>query len=496
MGQIFSIFNNMFTTDFCSAEDFMDISKNQKVLAAMKNMNKKELTEALLLCDFDEIYDKFVDFVEEYLDTTKLIEGHHSESWVEALPEDPTEKRGAIKDVVIKTLEVGTRDKDDKNLGKYIKRVLSNFTGSFLGGFLVDDQRKTKDTKTMSYLKARKHLLKKRYFQIAKDGFVFCPEDDQEPITDIPGVKCLVLDERIHFGNSSKKIYHSADLEVRPLSKDELIARMTEKGFDTSKYEAFQDRFAVVQIQGPKGSLFETPYFAVCCHLKSCGNKKDITEKNLDEYAFVKTVIASFDGDMILCGDFNAPVFEEGIEHFGLEEKDRENYPIQDGGKNSVFNLTFGFIRMSNYAQDDVAFKIRSTHSGINNQAVLEKYGERHYNTDHVFMRHSQGMKMDHSSTLFPLPRDGEKLILPRLDGTDEGDHPSDHQAVHTYANGTFIGVYNVLSDCCSDDQPFLDSLSGEDVKEAQTSICELIAETTNKIMEGYEINSATQEDE
>ena len=44
MGQIFSIFNNMFTSDFCSAEDFMDISKNQKVLAAMKNMNKKELT--------------------------------------------------------------------------------------------------------------------------------------------------------------------------------------------------------------------------------------------------------------------------------------------------------------------------------------------------------------------------------------------------------------------------------------------------------------------
>ena len=495
MGQIISYITEMFNYNFCSTEDFMDIRKNPQVLQAMKNVDKSALTEAILMCDFEELYDRFTNYVLEYLDTTALIDGHHSDSWMETLPEEPVEKRTAVRKVIVELLDVSDVKKKDKTLGDYIKKILSNLTGSLLGGFQMDDQRQDKDTKSLTYLKNRKAYLMTLYLnQLQKNGFVFCPEHDQPELEGVTHLKCLVLNPDIHTGNLSKKFYYSDKLTVHELTPQEVMAQMTEKEFSTEEFETYQDRFAILIVQGPQGTLFEKPYYVICCHNKSVGNYKDVTTSNLPEYAFMKTVIQSFEGNQILCGDFNAPIFEEGVDFFGLQEKDRKNYPIQDDGEDSPYNMTFGFTRVSHYDRDHVASKVRVAHCGENSQASRGKCYKRAYNTDHVFIR--TDTKVDTTSQLYPLPSGEDELILPRINGTNDGDWFSDHQSVETTIEGTFVGVCNVLSDCCSDDQPFLDELTGDQVKEGQYRICELVAELTNAIMEAREINRQSFTDE
>ena len=493
MGNLLSIFGlgQTFT-----AQDFEDVSKKPELMEKFTTIDKESLTSALLMCNLDSLKEKITNYVIEYLDIEKLKSNHHSDMWSAdlELPVDPHELRGVVQAVIEKMFEVSDKEKEDKDLGSYIKRILGNLTNSELGGFIVDDQRKVKDTKTLNYLRARKSTVMRRFLSRVKQaGFVFCPEHDQELIQDIPGLKALRLNSAVHVGNMAKVIYHTEHLTVTEVSPEVVMARMSEKKFPTAEYDKFQDRFAVVHVQGPKGTLAENGFHAICCHLKSVGNKKDITEKNLQEYAFVKTVVQSFDEDLVLLGDFNCPgTFEEAISHFGLEEKHRANYPLQDGGADSPHNITFGLTRISTYEQKDIAGKVRSPNCAYNSQASRGKFGERFYTTDGVWGRFKVELAIQ--SQLYPLPRDGETLYLPLIVGTEQ-DWCSDHQAVITEVNGFQIYVCNTLSDCASEEQPFKDEVTGAQVDVARRLMNEYTAELVSDIVDADEAMEDTADE-
>lgn len=477
-----------------TAQDFEDVSQKPELMAKFNSIDNHALRNALLLCEFGSLKEKFVDYVLNHLDIEKLKSGHHSDKWSKDLeiPEDPLQKRSTIREVIDNIFEVCDKDKD---LGYYVKRILSNLTNSELGGFIIDDQREVKDTKTLQYLQTRKSILMRRYLsRIKKVGFVFCPEHDQTEIHGISGLKSYRLDPAVHTGNMAKVIYHHESLSIIELAPAVVIARMTEKKLATTDYEKYQDRFAVVHIQGPTGCLAENGIHAICCHLKSVGNKKDITEKNLAEYAFIKTVVQSFDGDLLLLGDFNCPgSFEEAVSHFRLEDKHRLNYPLQEDGTDSPYNMTFGLTRFGTYQQSDIAGKRRSPDCAFNCQATRGKFGDRFYYTDGVWGRFAK--KVSAESQLYPLPREGETLLLPRLDGTDEGDWFSDHQAIETTIGDFHIGVCNTLSDCASDEQPFLEKLSGEEVDIARQLLNEHLAEFVSDIVDAEDAMEDTDDE-
>ena len=491
-------FQSLFTyNETFSSKDCEDVKSNPEFMGKMTSIDKSTLSSALMLCELSSLVERIVDYIENYLDTDKLIAGHHSDSWKEniVLSDSSVERRSEIQMIVSEILGVSDEKKKDKTLGDYLKKVLSNLTVSELGGFIINDLRSSKSTKALSYLKTRKQFLMKLYLsKIKKNGFVFCPEHDQDIIEGVEGLKALRISPTIHTGNMAKVIYYHESLTIAELTKEEVIAQMTEKGYSAEEFETYEDRFSMVTIQGPDGTLFESGFTAMCVHLKSAGNKKDLTEKILPEYAFMKMVIKSYEGNFLLMGDFNAPIFEEGIEYFGLEEKDRLNYPIQESGVDSPYLLTYGFTRVGTYTPGQVAQKERSGNCAINCQAPRGKAGVRQYYTDGVWIK--TFIELEMSSKLYPPPLLGEPLVLPRIDGTDEGDWFSDHQAIETEINGTFVGVCNVLSDCCSDDQPFKDELTGDQVEEARDEMNELIAELTTEIVDAVEqIDSGEETD-
>ena len=487
-------FQSLFTyNETFSSKDCEDVKSNPVFLEKMTTIDKTQLSTALPLCDLSSITERIVDYIENYLDTSKLIAGHHSDYWKDdtVFSDSSVERRPELLNIVSKILDISDEKKKDKTLGDYLKKVLSNLTVSELGGFKIKDFRENKSTKALSYLRSRKQFLMSLYLsKIKTNGFVFCPEHDQDIIEGVKGLKSFRLNPEVHVGNMAKVIYYHESLTITELTKEEVIAQMTEKGYSADDFETYEDRFSIVKIQGPDETLFESGFIAMCVHLKSAGNKKDLTEKILPEYAFMKTVIKSYEGNFILMGDFNAPIFEEGIEYFGLEERDRLNYPIQESGVDSPYLLTYGFTRVGTYSTGQVGIKERSGNCAINCQAPRGKAGARQYYTDGVWIRTS--IELDMSSQLYPPPRLGEPLILPRIDGTDDGDWFSDHQAIETKINGTFIGVCNVLSDCCSDDQPFKEELSGDQVEEARVEMNELIAELTTEIVNQIDTEEET----
>ena len=484
MGSFMSYIKYIVTPDFCSAEDFQNVKSREEFLEKLGSLNKEQLTAALLLCDLDEIKDRMVDYLIKYIDTDKLVEGSHSDSWEATVSQemDDTQKTTFYRSKVDDILSVSLIEKNDKTLSAYLKKIIANFLMGELGGFLIADKRSDLSTSAISYLKTVKLLRMKHFLsQVIKSGVVFCPEHDQAAITDIQGLSVHTFDDSVHKGNMSKKFYYPSTYQVSELTSEEVFAYMAEAGKKTKDFEKYQDRFGVLHVQGPEGSgLFENGYHVICVHLKSTATKKDFT-KNGPEYAFIKSVINSFEGNVMLMGDFNAPVFEEGIKHFSLKETDRSTYPVMDGGDDHDFNLTHGFTRVSTYSLDDVAVKERSANSGINPQAPLGKAGPRQYDTDHLFIKTVDTITME--SKLYPTPKDGEVLVLPLLTDTPEEDWVSDHQAVITKVNGITVGVYNTLSDCCSDSQAFKDALSGSEVDVARQEFNEILAALANTIV-------------
>ena len=187
--------------------------------------------------------------------------------------------------------------------------------------------------------------------------------------------------------------------------------------------------------------------------------------KNKSEYEFIRSVVDSIEGNLIVMGDFNAPVFDEGKDHFGFTEEDRNSLPDY-----IIAPKETGFIRLSNYSQEDVASKIRSSNAFTNSQAPLGKFGPRKYNTDHIFIRG----KLTGFSTeckLYPLPKDENDLVLPLLDG--ENDWVSDHQMVSVGV----CAVWNVLSDDASDQNSLRDDLDAKQRQSAETELFSIMDE-------------------
>lgn len=486
MGAFMSYIKYIVTPDFCSAKDFQNVKSREEFLEKLGNITKEQLTAALLLCDLDEIKGKMVDYLIKYIDTDKLVEGSHSDSWEATVSQemDDTQKRAFYRSKVDDILSVSQIEKNDTTLGTYLKKVIANFLMGELGGFLIADKRSDLSKTAISHLKTVKRLRMKHFLsQVVKSGVVFCPEHDQAAITDIEGMSVHTFDETIHKGNMAKKFYYPSTYQVSELTPEEVMAHMAEKEEDTKNFERYQQRFGVLHVQGPEGSgLFENGYHVICVHLKSTASYGDFT-KNGPEYAFIKSVINSFEGNVMLMGDFNAPVFEEGIGPFGLKEIDRSTYPVHEEEEDSPYNLTFGFKRVSKYSLSDVAIKERSVNCAINPQGTVgpKKSGKRQWNTDHLFIRTVDTITME--SKLHPTPKEGEEITIPLLTDTPAEDWVSDHQAVITKVNGITVGVYNTLSDCCSDSQAFKDALSGSEVDVARQEFNEILAELANTIV-------------
>jgi hypothetical protein len=460
-----------------SFKNFENVKLRKDFIEILGSIDKEQLTKSLSLCDLDEIKERMVDYLIKYINTDKLVAGTHSDSWKETVSQEMNESqlRAFYKSKVDDILSVSSIEKNDKTLSSYLKKIIANFLMGELGGFLIADKRSDLSTSAISHLKTVKYLRMKYFLsQVVKSGVVFCPEHDQE-IIDIEGTNSIRFNPFVHKGNMSKVMYFPHTHQVTELTPADVTAHMTKAGKNTDGYEKYKDRFGVVHVQGP--GLFENGYHVICVHLKSTATKNDFV-KNGKEYAFIKSVINSFEGNVMLMGDFNAPVFEEGIKYFGLEETDRSTYPVHDGGEDHDFNLTHGFTRVSTYSLDDVAVKERSANCGVNPQ--VGKAGQRQYNTDHVFIKTADTMTTE--CTLFPTSNDGKKVILPLLTDTQEKDWVSDHQAVITEVNGTTVVVFNTLSDCCSDSQAFKDILSGSEVDIARQEFNEILALLTNTI--------------
>jgi len=329
-----------------------------------------------------------------------------------------------------------------------------------LGGFIIDDRRKVKSSSSISYLKSNKKEGMKTVISsaIKSFGFMFCAEHDQEEIP-IDGVKSRRLDRKIHSGNMSKVVYYSDKHTVTELTSEQVKGLMTTVGKSIEEWYDYENRFSVIYVESTEG-FFSEGYFIVCVHLKSVAMKEDF-KKNKPEYDFIRSVIDSIEGNLIVMGDFNAPVYDEGKEHFSFTDEDRNTLPYH-----IITSEDAGFIHVSKYSSKDVASKIRSSNASTNPQAPLggKKVGPRNYNTDHIFIRG----KLTGFSTeckLYPLPEDKNNLVLPLLDG--ENDWVSDHQMV----SGGVCAVWNVLSDDASDQNSLRDDFDAENRHSAERDL-------------------------
>ena len=478
---------------------FQDLSKHPKLLKLLGSIEKKDINVPIE--NMEEFIDDLVDYIDTYIDLNKMG-GKHSKLWKGYVHDEDKEIRLlAIKEKIIKILKVDeSSEKDDKTLAVYLKKIISHITGDECGGFTLIDERINKDIPTIKYMHNHKleHMNNFINQVIGSNGFVFCTEHDwQSCLTEKDTtIKFHQFNTYIHTDNKAKALYYSRNLVMREHMEDEIKALMTEQDQTQymSDYDKYADSFVVFNIYDPTSTdveIMNNDMIVVGIHAKSMGSKKDITS-NLDEYRFLKSVIQTYKNTkLIVLGDFNVPEYSEGEEYFGLIEEDKLTYPIQDSYDTSEDDSTFlvkDLIRYSTYDEADVCSKERTGCIGKNSQSTIGKCFTRKYNTDLIYG--SLDDDIASINTLYPTNLSKTNMMIPSISGSIYIDWLSDHQAIKsnlTNKHGDSLNVcaYNVLSKCCSEEQPFQSYMTTKLIENARDELCDILNELTNIIIGG-----------
>ena len=483
---------------FCNSNHITDVGYSKHFLDGLRSVKKDGIATALLKCtDLDAMIERITLFIESNIDIEKLKKSGHAKSWDANLEvhEDQEERLAVIREIVTKTLQVSSKDKDDKTLADYIYRLLGNILESQLGGFMVSSDLPSGAPTPMQFLKAHKQAFLEHYLRNTTHGLTFCPEHDQEIVMDIPGTLGIRLNPEVHHGNMSKVLYFREDLKIHELSKEEIQVQMVKSGKSLKAYDDNEDRFSLIEVEGPEGSLFEQKTIVFLYHLKSVGSREDFeSHKFKDIYRFTKNLQDSFKGQRRICmGDYNAPEFDEGTAHFGLKAEHLPDYPVRYGGDETDCHLLYGFTNVTTYPESHISTKERMADMKRNAQAPRGKKGKRTYYTERVVVDIPE--EVDFTSRLFPQPQAGERLVTPHCAGSFEGDvftpdmensWLSDHQALETEVNGMPLKVFNTLSDECSTSQPFKAELTADEIATADEEYTIIFRDLINMIMAAH----------
>ena len=486
---------------FTTSEMFTNLGNNKELVKKFKSIHKDKINVPFV--DMDEFIDDIVDFIDTYINLSKMG-GKYSKLWNGyEHHEDKDERFVEIKKYVIKILSVDdSTDKSDKSLDVYLKKIITHITGDECGGFNLVDKRNGEDlSSTINYMHRYKQENMLGYINKqlnGQSGFVFCTEHDWDSCLE-DGTDYIMFHQfnpLVHKDNSAKGLYYSPDLTISEFDIETMRTHMTGKSY-FELFDDYKDKYVVFSIKNhdsKEGELFYDEVIVIGLHCKSMGSKSDI-EANMMEYRFLKSVINSFKGlNIIVLGDFNLPEFEEGIDYFGLGAEERLRYPIQNTFYSDFENtdtfLTHEINRWSTYTRDEVSEKERIGHIGINSQSVGGKCFVRQYNTDLIYGDLNTEVKT--VSRLYPYVKKVPQITGNRINSVDDEsdiDWLSDHQASEVIVEDTHhniynISAYNVLSKCCSGGQPFKDSLSCEQIDNARDEMCDIISELTNFIVE------------
>ena len=496
--------NDANAKNFTTHEMLADLGNYPDLIEKLKSIKRDKIN--VPIDDIDEFIYDIVEFIDSYIDLSKMG-GKYSKLWKGyAHHQDKDERFAEIKKYIIKILTVDDSDeKTDKSLDVYLKKIITHITGDECGGFKLVDTRECDGLgSTINYMHQHKkeNMLDYINKQLnGKSGFVFCTEHDWDSCLE-DGTDYIMFhrfNSKVHKDNAAKGLYYSPELTVTEFDTETMRTHMTSKPY-FDHFDTYINTYVVFSIKNKyakEGELFHDEVIVVGLHCKSMGTKSDI-ENNMMEYRFLKSVIDSFKGfNRMVIGDFNLPEFREGADYFGLGAEERLRYPIQNSFNSEFENtdtfLTQGFKRWSNYTKDEVAEKERIGHVGINSQSVGGKCFVREYNTD--LMYGDLNIVVTTDSCLFPhVPK------VPHITGNsinsveDESqfDWLSDHQASEVivedeYHNIYNISAYNVLSKCCSGGQPFKDGLTCEHIHSAREEMCDIMCELTNIIVENLE---------
>jgi len=483
---------------FCYSTHITDVGYSKHFLDGLRSVEKAEISAALLKCaDLDAIIERITLFIESYIDIERLKKSGHAKSWDADLevPMDREDRLSVVREIITKTLQVSSTDKDDKTMADYIFRLLSNILESQLGGFMVSSDLPSGAPTPMQFLRVNKQAFLEHYLRNTTHGLTFCPEHDQKIVTDIPGTLGIRLNPEVHHGNMSKVLYFGKDLEIRELSKEEIQVQMVKFGKSLKAYDDNEDRFSIIEVRGPKGSLFEHKTIIFLYHLKSVGARKDFeSHKFKDIYRFTKDLQDSFKGQRRICmGDYNAPEFNEGMAHFDLKVEHLPDYPVRYGGDETDCHLLYGFTNVTTYPESHISTKERMADMKRNAQAPRGKHGKRTYYTERVGVDIPE--EVNFTSRLFPQPPVGVRLMSPHCEGSIEGDvftpdmeksWLSDHQALETEVNGMPLKVFNTLSDACSTPQSFKVELTADQITVADEEYTLIFRDLINTIMAAH----------
>ena len=441
----------------------------------------------------EKLVENFHKFITQYIDTQRYVSGVHTPLWTEESIQD-------IPGTIAKILTPESHPKAH-TLRDWFYQLSTHLMMDNMGGFLIQESP-TRDQQIDATQYLMDHKIPflqdtiKKQLHHSKLGFLFCPEWDFGDIDlSNTNIKMRILDPQTYQGNSGKAIFYTDDLRVKEISP--VIIRQTvlnqydeEMGQLLDKH---QSKFAVVRVD---------EIIMILVHLKAVGNQNDIL-KNQELYYLLCQIRDMYSyGPVVMMGDFNLPLPSEEKGQLKLNSEILHKYPFRDepswfswmyqkiagmlGSSDDYLNR--GFYRAL-YQTSDIVCKIRTDNPFYNSQAFRNKfYGNskenppRMYHTDQILTNFAKPFK----TQLYPTPQ--EIPSMPYVGEDLEQSWLSDHQMITCqvpfYGKNYSLGVFNVLSKCCTEKSPLKSELSLSQRDSAQILYHYLLSELWNELNE------------
>ena len=370
---------------------------------------------------------------------------------------------------------------------KFLQYLCENINNGECSGFTINDIREIRVEQTIDYMKAIKqdNMTEsiRSFFQNVDSGCILLVEYDHLPLNCGEDINFTQIEPDIHKGNNAKAIVSkNKKIEIIPFEtvKMEIQSRHKRSQYILDTLENSSDKFTVFKVNS-------IVFLGV--HLKSIGNMKQAKE-NVNLYLTIKCIIdwlKETEDEFVVLGDFNIPFVHEDT-YIGFTTKDAPWHPLQEPPLPHCLN--YELMRISpTYENSVVLPKIRTSDVTFNSQAFGGKFYEdgRFGLTDHVFYysksHASPSMFIDFESHLHP--SDDSIHCLPSITDDINKSHCSDHQAVLCNVNkDELIGVYNVLSDNCSQRSAYKKTLTFDIIDKANDILAEVLEKIYNTLDE------------